>query len=58
MKNDEVSELFFKEIEIYLQFDLMRRDYAEQAVKQVLKKMKKSAPDSFADKGEHSTIKF
>ncbi|MBK4766968.1 hypothetical protein CU026_1628 [Enterococcus faecium] len=50
--------MFFKEIEIYLQFDLMRRDYAEQAVKQVLKKMKKSAPDSFADKGEHSTIKF
>lgn len=51
MKDDEVAKLIFKEIEIYLQFDLMQREYAEQGIKNALKKMKKSAPDSLQTKG-------
>ncbi|HFJ8611599.1 hypothetical protein [Enterococcus faecium] len=51
MTDDEVVKLILKEIEIYLQFDLMQREYVKKGIKNALKKMKKSAPDSLQTKG-------
>jgi hypothetical protein len=51
LTDDEVVKLILKEIEIYLQFDLMQREYAKKGIKNALKKMKRSAPDSLQTKG-------
>ncbi|MER1999796.1 MAG: hypothetical protein ABS882_08475 [Lysinibacillus sp.] len=51
MTDDEVVKLILKEIEIYLQFDLMQREYAKKGIKNALKKMKRSAPASLQTKG-------
>ena len=46
MNDDKVAKLILKEIEVYLSFDIMERDYAKKGIKNALKKIKKSAPDS------------
>ncbi len=51
LTDDEVVKLILKEIEIYLQFDLMQREYAKKGIKNALKKMKRSAPASLQTKG-------
>lgn len=52
LTDDEVVKLILKEIEIYLQFELMQREYAKKGIKNALKKMKKSAPCSLQTKGD------
>ena len=46
MNDDKVAKLILKEIEVYLSFGIMQRDYAKKGIKNALKKIKKSAPDS------------
>lgn len=46
MNDDEAVKLILKEIEVYLQFDLMQREFAEKGIKNALKKINKSAPDN------------
>ncbi|HFD3551118.1 MULTISPECIES: hypothetical protein [Enterococcus] len=51
MNDDEVAKLILKEIEMYLQFDILQREYAEKGIKNALKKIKRSDPDSLQTKG-------
>jgi len=46
LNDDKVAKLILKEIEVYLSFGIMQRDYAKKGIKNALKKIKKSAPDS------------
>ncbi len=57
MSDDEVAKLI-KKIEIYLQSNSIQYNvYMQKRVLKMLKKIKKSAPESLQT-GEHSTIKF
>ncbi|MGM0197731.1 hypothetical protein [Enterococcus sp. DIV1314a] len=51
MKDDEIAKLILKEIEIYLQFDLMKCEYAKNGIKNALKKIKKR-PQNLGGFGE------
>lgn len=51
LNDDEVAKLILKEIEMYLQFDILQRKYAEKGIKNALKKIKRSTPDSLQTKG-------
>nr|WP_216691341.1 hypothetical protein [Enterococcus innesii] len=51
MNDDEVAKLILKEIEMYLQFDILQREYAEKGIKNALKKIKRSDPDSLQTRG-------
>lgn len=51
LTDDEVAKLILKEIEMYLQFDILQREYSKKVIKNALKKMKKSAPDGVQTKG-------
>lgn len=46
LNDDEIVRVILAEIEIYLQFDLLQREYAGKGIKNALNKIKKSDPDS------------
>ncbi|WP_281957321.1 hypothetical protein V4S31_03140 [Enterococcus cecorum] len=51
MKDEEIVRLIMSEIEIYLSFDSMQKEYAEKGIKNALRKMKKECSQKFADWG-------
>ncbi len=44
VKDEEIVRLIMSEIEIYLSFDSMQKEYAEKGIKNALRKIKKSVP--------------
>ena len=58
LNDDGVAKLILKEIEVYLQFDILQREYAEKGIKNALKKIKKECSRQLENEGEHSRIKF
>jgi hypothetical protein len=51
LTEEKLAKLILKEIEVYLSFDIMQREYAEKGIKNALKKIKKSAPNSLQTEG-------
>lgn len=51
LKDEEIVRLIMSEIEIYLSFDSMQKEYAEKGIKNALRKMKKECSQKFADWG-------
>ncbi|MDZ5440674.1 hypothetical protein U1329_09180 [Enterococcus cecorum] len=49
MKDEEIVRLIMSEIEIYLSFDSMQKEYAEKGIKNALRKIKKECSQKFAD---------
>ncbi|WP_281956023.1 hypothetical protein [Enterococcus cecorum] len=49
MKDEEIVRLIMSEIEIYLSFDSMQKEYAEKGIKNALRKIKKECSQKVAD---------
>ncbi len=49
LKDEEIVRLIMSEIEIYLSFDSMQKEYAEKGIKNALRKIKKECSQKFAD---------
>ena len=58
LKDEEIVWLIISEMEVYLSFDSMKREYAEKGIRNALKKIKKECSSKFDDQQEHSIIKF
>ncbi|GAB6383972.1 hypothetical protein DAT1711_01290 [Enterococcus cecorum] len=57
MKDEEIVWLIISEMEVYLSFDSMQREYAEKGIRNALKKIKKECSQKFGDWG-NTHIKF
>lgn len=49
LKDEEIVRLIMSEIEIYLSFDSMQKEYAEKGIKNALRKIKKECSQKVAD---------
>lgn len=54
LKDEEIVWLIISEMEVYLSFDSMQREYAEKGIRNALKKIKKECSSQFDDQREHS----
>lgn len=57
LKDEEIVRLIMSEMEVYLSFDSMQREYAEKGIKNALRKIKKECSQKFGDWG-NTHIKF
>lgn len=57
LKDEEIVWLIISEMEVYLSFDSMQREYAEKGIRNALKKIKKECSQKFGDWG-NTHIKF
>lgn len=57
MTEDEEAKFIMKEIKYYLSFELLQQEYVAKGIRNALKKMKKSAPDSLQTKGNTHQVK-
>lgn len=46
-----MTEIILKEIEVYLQFDLLQKEYALKGIRDGLRRIKKSASESLETEG-------
>ncbi len=57
LKDEEIVWLIISEMEVYLSFDSMQREYAEKGIRNALKKIKKECSCWSSNFEEHSIIK-